>query len=124
MSEQTEVIYDYMIKHGKKLCGRKLVRRDKPIYADTNLAEAYQELIRVKGRLALFCYLLVKRGIFNSTYAARTSMFRYATQETNQTSIERRIQIREIYDSLEFKETKSKVRDIDYWNERLRECWT
>lgn len=120
MSEQLDMVYDYMIARGKKLKGHRLKMRDRLDYLDNSIAHIHIELSSKKGAISSFCRYLVDNEVYKDIRIAQDALRLYSQTNGDKRTHEKRIKIIELYNAWEFCPIS---RDVEKWNRKLQEVW-
>ena len=122
MSGQLDMVYDWMIRHGKKLEKKRVKVRDDIIYNCSRLAQIHQELATKKRANTRFSEHLVEEGLFNDVRAAQQALRLYALNTgTCKTDLKRSL-IVELYEV--WSQGKIVRKDSSKINAKLGEIWS
>ena len=121
MSEQLDMVYDWMIKHGKHFVHRRVNIRDEIIYNASYIANIHEALSNKRGSIKSFCAYLIENGVFTNQASARQALRLYSTNIGDKQSDLKRRAIVALFK--EWNE-RTPLRDkMKFYNERLSKYW-
>ena len=121
MSEQLDMVYDWMIKHGKRLVHRRVNIRYEIVYNASFIANIHEALSNKRGSIKSFCEYLIENGVFTNQARARQALRLYSTNIGDAQSDHKRRAIVAL-----FKEWNERVPlrgAMNYYNKKLAEYW-
>ena len=121
MTEQVEIIYDWMIKNGKKLGKKRIAMRDDIVYNSSRIAQIHESLLKKRGLITKFCNHLVTQRVFTNLRSAQQAVRLYATNTGTCTTYKKRTKIVELYDKWE--DGKVITKNMAKYNQKLNEHW-
>ena len=121
MTEQVEIIYDWMIKNGKRLGKKRMVMRDDIVYNASRIAQIHESLLKKRGSITKFCNHLVTQKVFTDLRSAQQAVRLYATNTGKCTTDPKRTKIVELYDK--WADGKVTTKNMAKYNQKLNEYW-
>lgn len=121
MNEQVEIIYDWMIRNGKRLGKKRMVMQDDIIYNASRIAEIHETLLKKRGSITKFCNHLVTQKVFTDLRSAQQAVRLYATNTGKCTTDPKRTKIVELYDK--WADGKVTTKNMEKYNQKLNEYW-
>ena len=121
MTEQVEIIYDWMIKNGKRLGKKRMVMQDDIVYNASRIAEIHDSLLKKRGSITKFCNHLVTQRVFTDLRSAQQAVRLYATNTGKCTTDPKRTKIVELYDK--WADGKVTTKNMAKYNQKLDEYW-
>ena len=121
MNEQVEIIYDWMIKNGKRLGKKRMVMQDDIVYNASRIAQIHESLLKKRGSITKFCNHLVTQRVFTDLRSAQQAVRLYATNTGKCTTDPKRTKIVELYDK--WADGKVTTKNMAKYNQKLDEYW-
>ena len=121
MNEQVEIIYDWMIRNGKRLGKKRMVMRDDIVYNASRIADIHESLLKKRGSITKFCNHLVTQKVFTDLRSAQQAVRLYATNTGKCTTDPKRTKIVELYDK--WADGKVTTKNMEKYNQKLNEYW-
>lgn len=121
MNEQVEIIYDWMIKNGKRLGKKRMVMQDDIVYNASRIAQIHESLLKKRGSITKFCNHLVTQKVFTDLRSAQQAVRLYATNTGKCTTDPKRTKIVELYDK--WADGKVTTKNMAKYNQKLDEYW-
>ena len=121
MTEQVEIIYDWMIKNGKRLGKKRMVMQDDIVYNASRIAQIHESLLKKRGSITKFCNHLVTQKVFTDLRSAQQALRLYATNTGKCTTDTKRTKIVELYDK--WADGKVTTKNMEKYNQKIDEYW-
>lgn len=121
MNEQIEMVYDWMIKNGKRMTTRRATINDKIVYNASRIAQIHKELSRKKGSITRFCEHTVREELFVNLSSAKQALRLYATNIGTVVTDPKRQKLIELYDA--WADGKVTTKNMAKYNQKLDEYW-
>ena len=121
MTEKVEIIYDWMIRNGKRLGKKRMVMRDDIVYNSSRIAQIHESLLKKRGSITKFCNHLVTQRVFKDLRSAQQAVRLYATNTGACTTDQKRTKIVELYDK--WADRKVTTKNMAKYNQKLNEYW-
>lgn len=121
MNEQVEMVYDWMIKNGKKLGKKRMEMQYDIVYNASRIAQIHESLLKKRGSNTKFCNYLVAQKVFTDLRSAQQAVRLYATNTGKCTTDSKRMKIVELYDK--WADGKVTTKNMEKYNIKLKEVW-
>lgn len=121
MNKQVDMVYDWMIKNGKRMTTRRATINDNIVYNASRIAQIHEELSRKKGSITRFCEHTVHEKLFSNKRSAQQALRLYATNIGTVITDPKRTKIIKLYDG--WADGKVTTKNMEKYNKKLDEYW-